>query len=117
MITTHNMTTGTQNVAPATPAHSSSPSNPVANPVITGNEGPSTKDTRTLEQRLGEIRDIGAKKWPKFAVTARLDLTNSGPGMEFLFICQGIPETQPPTRYGILKAQTVIELKNLVESV
>jgi hypothetical protein len=103
-----------QNTQPPPVAQAAQASNPTVVP--TGTEGPLVKDTRTIIQQMAEIRDILAKKFPKVSTTVRLDVTTSEPGIEFAAYNQNIPETDPKSRYGSLKAQTVQELKGKVEA-
>lgn len=102
-------------VTPTPGPSATQPSNPPAIP--TDPEGPAVKDTRTIPQQMSDLREVLEKKYPKHPTTIRLDVTTDLPCVEFLAFNQSIPDVDgQPKRYGVLRAQTIPALTDLIRS-
>lgn len=75
-----------------------------------------------VEQRMAAARDLLNAKlatagFPSSATTIRLDVTSSGPGIEFIVYSSKLPDTTPPTRYGTLgKYPTIKAVEDAINS-
>ncbi len=103
-------------IPPSAPTQNQ-PSNAPAIPTDDGTETAKVKDTRTVIQRMSELRDLLQGKYPKTGTTIRIDVTSSAPGIEYLAFNQAIPEVDGQAkRHGTLRSETLKGLEDLIRS-